>query len=89
MMVVVLQEETSNAFQVGDSVSVNAGGSVNLRLGPGLNYAVLDAIPAWTSGVIQAHENDLNGVYAKGYHWWKVKFSDFEGWMAEPFLVKN
>ncbi len=31
--------------------------------------------------------HQLNGVYAKGYYWWKCNFSGTIGWIAESLLV--
>lgn len=88
MMVWVLPKETSSNFQVGEAVVVQAGGSVNLRLGPGTNYGVITAIANGTQGTIVEHNNSLNGVRAKGYNWWKVDFSGLEGWIAESLIAK-
>ena len=88
MMVRVQPKETSASFQTGDNVVVQAGGSVNLRLGPGTNYGIITALPNGTQGTVVAHNNDLNGVRAKGYNWWKVDFSGLEGWIAESLITK-
>jgi hypothetical protein len=89
MMVVVSPGSTSTSFQPGQAVIVNTSYSVNLRLGPGTNYAIREAIPGGTRGVIQAHDGSLNGVLAKDYYWWKVKFGSAEGWMAEKLLARQ
>ena len=89
MMVIVNPRSTSTRFQPGESVIVNTSYSVNLRLGPGTNYAIREAIPGGTGGVIQAHDGGLNGVLAKDYYWWKVKFGSAEGWMAEKLLARQ
>jgi hypothetical protein len=41
LMVVVQPKEQSDRFQAGQSVSIIDTGEVNLRLGPGTNYAPL------------------------------------------------
>ena len=86
MMVVILPKEQSSGFQAGDDVVVQASGNANLRLGPGTNYHVIDSIPNATTGVIQDPMNALNGVRAKGYYWWKVRFGNLDGWMAGTLL---
>jgi hypothetical protein len=37
--------------------------------------------------VIQPHLNNLNGVLAKGTHWWKVAFGGTVGWVDEAVLA--
>ena len=87
LMVVVLAPEKSQTFQSGDQVVINSYGSVNLRLGPGTNYFVIQSLPSGSEGVIVEHTNGLNGIRAKDYYWWKVGFGDVEGWMAESLLA--
>ena len=89
MMVLVLPRESSSSFLHGEQVRINSYGNVNVRLGPGTNYGVINVVPNGTSGIILDHMNGLNGVNARGYYWWKVKLSDIEGWVAESLLVKN
>jgi hypothetical protein len=89
LMVVVEPKEISNAFMAGDQVFVSAAGNVNIRLGPGTNYAVLSTVAPGTQGEIIEHMNGLNGVYAKGYHWWKIRLNGQEGWIAETLLAKQ
>lgn len=84
MMVVVQPMEKSNAFAVGDHVVSNT--DLEIRLGPGTNYAVLATSPVGLEGVILNHRNGLNGVFAKGSYWWKVLFNDAEGWVTEECL---
>ena len=86
-MVVVLPPEKSQTFQSGDQVVINSYGNVNLRLGPGTNYFVIQSLPSGSEGVIVEHANGLNGIRAKDYYWWKVRFGDVEGWMAESLLA--
>jgi len=86
MMVVVIPEQKSTKFLPGDNVVIQSSGNVNLRLGPGTNYHVIDSLPNGSQGVILQHMNGLNGVQAKGYYWWKVKFGSLEGWMIEPLI---
>jgi len=89
LMVAVEPKELSNVFMAGDMVVINAAGNVNMRLGPGTNYAILSAVAPGTQGEIIEHMNGLNGVYAKGYHWWKVRVGGQEGWIAETLLAKQ
>ncbi len=85
MMVVVEPMAKSTTFGVGTTVSAIT--DVNVRLGPGTNYAVITAVPQGTEGVVVDHFNDLEGVYAKGLYWWKVDFGGTVGWVAEDFLI--
>jgi uncharacterized protein YgiM (DUF1202 family) len=89
LMVVVEPKEISNVFTAGEQVVVSAAGNVNIRLGPGTNYAVLSTVAPGTQGEIIEHKNGLNGVYAKGFHWWKIRVNGQEGWIAETLLAKQ
>ncbi len=84
MMVVVKAPKFSQAFQVGQAIQTSA--NINLRQGPGTNYASFGIIPKDTAGQIVAHNNGLNGVSATGHTWWYVQFADQVGWAAESFL---
>ncbi len=64
--------------------SVTTTGSANFRLGPGTNYGVRTTLSSGVQGTIVAH--GLNGVYAKGYYWWKCNFNGVVGWIAESLI---
>lgn len=90
MMVVVQPRLASTAFTVGQSLQTTA--NANLRLGPGTNYAVLTTIPASSEGTIVASSDkhnglNMNGVFATGTYWWRVKFGAQTGWMSESLLT--
>ena len=89
MMVVVEPMEKIERFAPGDEIVTIL--SANLRLGPGINYGYITTIPGSVTGTIVEHTNQLNGVYAKGFYWWKVRFTfDGEeriGWMADFLLA--
>jgi hypothetical protein len=85
MMVVVQPGEYSSAFYPGDRVL--AASDLEVRLGPGTNYAALVSLPASTEGIVVEHANRLNGVLAKGSFWWMVAFGDIAGWVPEEALV--
>ncbi len=89
MMVVVQPMEKSTIFSTSQAIRIQA--AADIRLGPGTNYAVLETVPAGTTGIIYEFDNGLNGVYAKGYYWWHVLLEigdrDIIGWVAEPFLT--
>ena len=89
LMVYVEPREQTTTLRAGDQVIVYAYGSANLRLGPGTNYGVLTYIPTGTEGEIVEHMNGLNGIRAKGYNWWRVRFGEHVGWMAERLLIKQ
>lgn len=89
MMVVVQPMEKSSIFSTSQRIRTQV--SANVRLGPGTNYAVLETVPAETPGIIYEFDNGLNGVFAKGYYWWRVLLEigerDVVGWVAEPYLA--
>lgn len=84
MMVEVEPMAVSSLFEPG--ALVRTTDRVNLRTGPGTNYLVLSEIPPGSDGVVLDHANQLNGVYATGYHWWRVEFNGVQGWIAESFI---
>jgi hypothetical protein len=84
MMVVVEPMQVSATFT--PTQEVKTAVVADLRLGPGTNYAVLvNNISKNTPLVIVPHP--LDGVLAKGYHWWKVDFNGTQGWMRESDLT--
>lgn len=89
LMVVVEPKELSTKFLAGEQVVISAAGNANLRLGPGTNYAVLSSLPSGTQVEIIEHMNGLNGIFAKGYYWWRIRANGQEGWMAETLLAKQ
>jgi SH3-like domain-containing protein len=84
LMVVVQPKEQSDRFQTGQTVSIIDTGEVNLRLGPGTNYAPLWVVSPGRQGTILEHP--LNGVLAKGYYWWKIDFDGLVGWVNQDSL---
>jgi len=82
MMVNLLPKQTSTVFVGGHPVTTTA--SANMRLGPGTDYYAFTSIAKSTQGLVLDHH--LNGVYAKGYYWWKCSFSGTTGWIAESLL---
>lgn len=85
MLMVVLQpREISSKFKTGAQVTVADAGQVNLRLGPGTNFAVLNVVSPGAQGIVLEHS--LNGILAKGYYWWKIDFRGLVGWLNEASL---
>lgn len=84
LMVAVQPQEQSDRFRAGQSVAVVDSGDVNLRLGPGTNYAPLGVVSPGSRGVVLEHP--LNGVLAKGYYWWKIDFDGQVGWINQDSL---
>jgi hypothetical protein len=84
MMVSVVPFLQSSTFTPAQAVATNA--SVNIRLGPGLNYASLASLPAGTQGEVISDLNGLNGVQATGAYWWRVDLGDLAGWVEEHRL---
>jgi hypothetical protein len=86
MMVVVEPMEIIDRFQPGDEVVTIS--DANIRLGPGTNYALIATVRDRNLvGTIVEHTNRLDGVFAKGYYWWKVDFGGQVGWMADSLLI--
>jgi len=90
MMVVVQPKDTSTAFTEGEAIKTNR--EVNVRLGPGTNYGVIETVAADITGIIHDKDNDMNGVWAKGDYWWQVLLEigdrDVIGWIFEPAVSK-
>ena len=93
MMVVVEPRDISPIFTEGEAIRTNS--QVNVRLGPGTNYGVIESVDANTTGIIYGKDNGLNGVWAKGYYWWHVLLEvgeqkrDVIGWAIEPTITKT
>ena len=83
MLVNPLQKQQSTLFTAGQIVTTNTAGS-NIRTGPGTNYYAFTSVGKNVSGTVVSHA--LNGVFCKGYNWWKVDFSGTVGWIAETLL---
>ena len=84
MMIEVEPIEQSTSFESGWYARTTE--STDVRLGPGSNYSSLEIIQEGTTGIIQDHMNQLNGVYAKDSFWWKVEFGSVIGWVKEETL---
>jgi hypothetical protein len=84
LMVITQPGEFSTKFSPGKTVTTLA--NVDLRLGPGTNYAAFTTLPQGTHGVIADQMNGLNGVLAKSGYWWYVNFSNASGWVSEDVL---
>ena len=90
MMVVVQPEDISPIFNQDEPIKTST--RVNVRLGPGTNYGIVDTVDPGTTGKILGDDNGLNGVWAKGYYWWRVLLDgpggvDIVGWVIEPALT--
>jgi hypothetical protein len=87
LMVIVNPGAYSTKFDEGNSVK--AIQSIDLRLGPGTNYAKFTTIANGTLGKIAVQMNNLNGVFAKANYWWYVDFGGGQvGWVPESALAK-
>lgn len=87
MMVWAQPLNLSGTFSTGQGVVTT--GQTSLRLGPGSNYATLMTLVSGSSGTVQAHAGGLNGVQAKGQHWWRVNFGGVVGWVRESALAPS
>jgi hypothetical protein len=85
LMLVAQSGEYSTAFVPGDQVSTII--NVEIRLGPGTNFASFTTIPQGTHGVIADQMNDLEGVQAKSNYWWYVNFNGVYGWVPQGALA--
>ena len=83
-MVVLKPVQKSVEFEVGEPLRTVR--EAELRVGPGDNYAAFTTISDGDSGIVLSHINNLNGVHARGTHWWRVAFENKWGWMAEEDL---
>ena len=83
MMVSVQPKLVSTRFGVGQALTTS--GAANIRLGPGTDYYAFSTVASGAQGTVVSHA--VNGVYAKGYYWWKCNFSGTTGWIAESLLT--
>lgn len=69
-------------FAAGDAVQNINPGPVNLRQSPGFQNKpasdVIMAVPAGAVGTVVAGPEQVDGLV-----WWRVRFGEREGWMAE------
>ena len=87
LMVIAQPGEFSSKYAVGNQVKTIK--NIEMRLGPGANYASFTTIPSGKLGKILAQMNSLNGVLAKSTYWWYVDFGGgLIGWVPEGALVK-
>lgn len=87
MMVSTQPGERSSRFQITNPISITAAQGLFLRLGPGDNFPHLTVLSAQSEGIILDHP--LNGILARGVHWWYARFGDFQGWVAESEIVSR
>jgi len=85
LLVVKTTSAKSTQFGSFEVARVSTEGA-HIRLGPGTNFGVLCSLPRGVS--VTVLPNPLNGVFAKGHYWWKVRYGSYEGWVAEAFLEK-
>ena len=83
-MIVVEPLNQSVSFE--PELIIRATKSTEVRLGPGTNYASIGSVSEGMTGEVKEHMNQLNGVYAKNSHWWKVDFGNLTGWVKEDAI---
>ncbi len=83
MMVNIQPKIVSTAYSAGQNVVATS--TANVRLGPGTDNYAFTTVPNGAQGTVASHS--LNGVYAKGYYWWKCTFGGAIGWIAENLLA--
>jgi len=87
LMVIALPGKFSTKFSEGNQVKTIK--NIEMRLGPGTNYASFSTIPNGKLGKIAVQMNSLNGVLAKSIYWWYVDFGGgLIGWVPEGALAK-
>ncbi len=80
----VLPPERSEAFRPGQRTACKNEG--RLRLGPGTLYGQAAAVPAGQEVKILPHA--LNGILAKGTHWWFCGLNGAKGWASQDQLKR-
>ena len=66
---------------------VQVVGNVEARLGPGSQFGLAGKVSAGQAGDVIPQR--LNGVLAKGIHWWQCQFGETQGWIPEDKLAGN
>jgi len=84
LMINVQPAAWSRALRPFDLVSVASPSEI--RLGPGSNYPGFASAAAGSVGYVVPHAANLNGIAARGTHWWKVSFGRATGWVDEQAL---
>ena len=84
MMLALQPPVWSDAFTVGDAISLQA--TTPLYQGPGTNYPIVFWGDADSTGTVAGDGFALNGVRAKGQHWWFVDVGYAAGWVTESAL---
>jgi len=83
-LALVYDPEKSTTFRPNDRVKTK-GVTADLRLGPGTHYESLVTLPRGQIGTVLRHT--MNGIRAKGTHWWWCRFGGVEGWVSEKELA--
>jgi len=73
----LLPPKKSDAFKTGQGVRLRSG---ELHLGPGTTFESIGKVNVLDTGTISPEP--LNGILAKGTHWWSCKFGETEGWAS-------
>jgi hypothetical protein len=93
MMMVVVQDQAFSETGYAENDAIVTTQTVNVRLGPGSNYGLIESVDASTTGIIYGKDNGLNGVWAKGYNWWQVLLEvgehDVIGWVIEDVITNQ
>lgn len=85
-MLLVSSQPISQSLTFTPTQAITTTGSVEVRLGPGTNYASTGTAPAGAHGDVISNLNNLNGVLATGSYWWYVDIGDLAGWVQEQKL---
>ena len=88
-MLIVALEPPLLSQALAEGQAVTAAAQLQLRLGPGDNYAALADIPPGAAGVVTHDPHGINGVLAKGQFWWKIDFAGVAGWAPQDLLQHN
>lgn len=86
LMIVVVEPSLYSTATLSATQNILAAYNVEVRQGPGDNYGAQGQVSQHTPGVIVTHP--LNGILAKGVHWWKVDFGGgLVGWIPENAIL--
>lgn len=85
-IMLISSQPISQSLTFTPTQAITTTGSVEVRLGPGTNYASTGTAPAGAHGDVISNLNNLNGVLATGSYWWYVDIGDLAGWVQEQKL---
>ncbi|MCX7716728.1 MAG: hypothetical protein N2Z73_04855, partial [Endomicrobia bacterium] len=82
LFVAKLTVDKNTRFKNNDQIKIIS--PTYLKLGAGTQFGSITFLDKNTICVISS--SPLNGVYAKNYYWWKVKYNNQEGWITQDVM---